>query len=86
MSLERRLALLAAARRSGAQVIEDDYDSEFRFSGRPVPALRGLDRSEAVILVGSFNKLLFPSLRLGYLVLPQSLMDRFLAFRYQADA
>jgi GntR family transcriptional regulator / MocR family aminotransferase len=86
MSLERRLALLAAARRSGAQVIEDDYDSEFRFSGRPVPALRGLDRSGAVILVGSFNKVLFPSLRLGYLVLPQSLMDRFLAFRYQADA
>jgi GntR family transcriptional regulator / MocR family aminotransferase len=66
MSLERRLALLAAARRSGAQVIEDDYDSEFRFSGRPVPALRGLDRSEAVILAGSFNKVLFPSLRLGY--------------------
>jgi GntR family transcriptional regulator/MocR family aminotransferase len=86
MSLERRLSLLAAARRSGARVIEDDYDSEFRFSGRPVPALRGLDRSEAVILAGSFNKVLFPSLRLGYLVLPQSLMDRFLAFRYQADA
>ncbi len=86
MSLERRLALLAAARRSGALVIEDDYDSEFRFSGRPVPALRGLDRSGTVILVGSFNKVLFPSLRLGYLVLPQTLMDRFLAFRYQADA
>jgi GntR family transcriptional regulator/MocR family aminotransferase len=86
MSLERRLALLAAARRSGAHVIEDDYDSEFRFSGRPVPALRGLDRSEAVILAGSFNKVLFPSLRIGYLVLPQSLMDRFLAFRYHADA
>ena len=85
MSLERRLALLAAARRSGARVIEDDYDSEFRFAGRPVPALRGLDRSEAVILAGSFNKVLFPSLRLGYLVLPQSLMDRFLAFRYQVD-
>ena len=60
MSLERRLALLAAARRSGARVIEDDYDSEFRFSGRPVPALRGLDRSGAVILAGSFNKVLFP--------------------------
>jgi GntR family transcriptional regulator / MocR family aminotransferase len=86
MSLERRLALLTAARRSSARVIEDDYDSEFRFSGRPVPALRGLDRSGAVILLGSFNKVLFPSLRLGYLVLPQSLMDRFLAFRYQADA
>jgi GntR family transcriptional regulator/MocR family aminotransferase len=86
MSLERRLALLAEARRSGAQVIEDDYDSEFRFSGKPVPALRGLDRSGIVILAGSFNKVLFPSLRLGYLVLPQSLMDGFLAFRYQADA
>ena len=86
MSLERRLALLAAARRAGAWVIEDDYDSEFRFSGKPVPALRGLDRSETVILAGSFNKVLFPSLRLGYLVLPHSLMDRFLEFRYQADA
>src|SRR5205823_7587033 len=85
MSLERRLALLAAARRSSARVIEDDYDSEFRFSGRPVPALRGLDRSGTVILVGSFNKVLFPSLRLGYLVLPQSRMHRFLSFRYQAD-
>ena len=72
MSLERRLALLGAARRSGAQVIEDDYDSEFRFSGRPVPALRGLDRSGAVILAGGFNKVLFPSLRLAYLVLLQS--------------
>ena len=51
-----------------------------------MPALRRLDRSGAVILAGSFNKVLFPSLRLGYLVLPQSLMDRFLAFRYQADA
>jgi GntR family transcriptional regulator/MocR family aminotransferase len=86
MSLERSLALLGAARRSGAHVIEDDYDSEFRFSGGPVPALRRLDRSAAVILAGSFNKVLFRSLRLGYLVLPQSLMDRFLAFRYQADA
>jgi GntR family transcriptional regulator/MocR family aminotransferase len=86
MSLERRLALLAVARRSGAKVIEDDYDSEFRFSGRPVPALRGLDRSDTVIFAGSFNKVLFPSLRLGYLVLPQSLMDRFLAFRYEVDA
>lgn len=86
MSLERRLALLAAARRAGARVIEDDYDSEFRFSGKPVPALRGLDRSETVILAGSFNKVLFPSLRLGYLVLPPSLVDRFLAFRYEADA
>jgi GntR family transcriptional regulator/MocR family aminotransferase len=85
MSLERRLALLAATQRSDARVIEDDYDSEFRFSGKPVPALRGLDRSGGVILVGSFNKLLFPSLRLGYLVLPHSLMDRFLALRYQAD-
>lgn len=69
----------------GAFVIEDDYDSEYRFEGRPLPPLQSLDRSSNVILTGSFSKLLFPSLRLGYVVLPPSLVDYFLAFRLQTD-
>lgn len=85
MSLERRLAVLEWASRTGAFVIEDDYDSEYRFEGRPVPALHSLDQNSNVIVIGSFSKLLFPSLRLGYVVLPASLVDHFLAFRYQTD-
>jgi GntR family transcriptional regulator / MocR family aminotransferase len=85
MSLERRMAVLKWASRVGAFVIEDDYDSEYRFEGRPVPALQSLDRSSNVILIGSFSKLLFPSLRLGYVVLPPCLVDFFLAFRYRTD-
>src|SRR5450755_3326325 len=85
MSIERRLELLEWASEAAAFVIEDDYDSEYRFEGRPVPALQGLDRHGSVILLGSFNKLLFPSVRLGYAVLPPTLVDRFLAFRYGAD-
>jgi GntR family transcriptional regulator/MocR family aminotransferase len=85
MSTERRLELLAWASAAGAFVIEDDYDSEYRFEGRPVSALQGLDRNGSVILLGTFNKLLFPSLRLGYAVLPPTLVDRFLAFRYGTD-
>jgi GntR family transcriptional regulator/MocR family aminotransferase len=85
MSLERRMEVLKYASSVGAFVIEDDYDSEYRFEGRPVPALLSLDRGSSVILVGSFSKLLFPSLRLGYLVLPASLADYFSAFRYQTD-
>lgn len=85
MSLERRMEVLKCASRVGAFVIEDDYDSEYRFEGRPVPALHSLDRSSSVILTGSFSKLLFPSLRLGYVVLPPSLVDYFLAFRLQTD-
>lgn len=85
MSLERRLAVLHWASRTGAFVIEDDYDSEYRFEGQPVPALQSLDENSNVILIGSFSKTLFPSLRLGYIVLPPSLVDYFLAFRYQTD-
>ena len=76
LSLPRRLALLEWARRSGALIFEDDYDSEFRYAGRPVPALQGLDRHGQVLFAGSFSKVLFPSLRLGYLVVPQDLVDR----------
>ncbi len=85
MSLERRTALLDWAAHAGAFVIEDDYDSEFRFEGRPVPALQGLDENANVILVGSFSKLLFPSLRIGYVVLPDALVGYFRAFRYRTD-
>jgi len=75
MSLPRRLALLDWARASGALIFEDDYDSEYRYAGPPVPALQGLDRHGVVLFAGSFSKVLFPSLRLGYLVLPPDLVD-----------
>lgn len=79
MSLRRRLALLEWARRSGTFIFEDDYDSEYRYSGRPVPALQGLDRSGVVIFAGSFSAVLFPALRLGYLVVPPEMVDIFAA-------
>lgn len=81
MSLPRRLELLEWARRSGALLFEDDYDSEYRYSGRPVPALQGLDRAGSVLFSGTFNKVLFPSLRMGYLVVPPDLVDAFAALR-----
>jgi GntR family transcriptional regulator/MocR family aminotransferase len=77
MSLRRRLQLLEWAQKSGALIFEDDYDSEYRYSGRPIPALQGLDRSELVLFAGSFSKVLFPSLRLGYLVIPWDLVPYF---------
>jgi GntR family transcriptional regulator/MocR family aminotransferase len=75
MSLARRLRLLEWAGHSGALILEDDYDSEYRYTGRPVPALQGLDRRGVVLFTGSFSKVLFPSLRLGYLVVPPDLVD-----------
>jgi GntR family transcriptional regulator/MocR family aminotransferase len=79
MSLPRRLQLLEWARRSGALIFEDDYDSEYRYAGRPVPALQSLDRNGCVLFAGSFSKVLFPSLRLGYLAIPVDLVDYFAA-------
>src|SRR3984885_3479474 len=85
MSLERRMALLSWASRAGAFVIEDDYDSEYRFEGPPLPALQSLDNHSSVIFIGSFSKTLFPALRVGYVVLPAPLIDFFLSFRYRTD-
>lgn len=79
LSLARRLELLEWARTKGALIFEDDYDSEYRYVGRPLPALQGLDRHGVVCFAGSFSKVLFPSLRLGYLVVPAPLVDRFAA-------
>jgi len=79
MSLGRRLSLLEWARRSRTIIFEDDYDSEYRYSGRPIPALQGLDRAGVVIFAGSFTDVLFPALRLGYMVLPADMVEIFAA-------
>ena len=81
MSLPRRLALLDWAGRVGAWVVEDDFDSEYRYEGRPLAALQGLDNDGRVVYVGTFSKFLFPSLRLGYIVAPPNLVDAFVAAR-----
>ena len=75
MPLARRLELLEAAERFGAYVIEDDYDSEFQFQGRPVSALQGLDPEGRVLYVGTFSKILQPGLRVGYAVVPSALTE-----------
>ena len=77
MSVTRRLQLLDRANRWGAWVLEDDYDSEYRYAGKPLPALQGLDGTGRVLYMGSFSKTLFPSLRLGFLVLPADLIEPF---------
>ena len=94
MSAARRLELLAHASRTGAVIIEDDYDSEFRYEGRPLAALQGLDEGGRVIYTGTLSKVLLPALRLGYMVAPPSLQpaitgakwltDRHVALLYQA--
>lgn len=85
MSLPRRLQLIEWADQQDAWILEDDYDSEYRYAGRPLAALQGLDRTDRVIYVGSFSKVLFPSLRLGYLVVPPSLVDGFRRARQVLD-
>ncbi len=78
LSLPRRLALLAWAAEAGAWILEDDYDSEFRYTGHALPALKSLDRANRVLFAGSFSKVLHPALRLGYLVVPAELGEAFL--------
>jgi GntR family transcriptional regulator/MocR family aminotransferase len=85
MSVARRLELLDWARRSGSWIIEDDYDSEFRYASRPITALQGLDDAGSVIYVGTFSKVMFPSLRLAYMVVPDSLLDRMHTVRFFSD-
>lgn len=85
MSMGRRLELIAWARAAGAWIIEDDYASEFRYAGAPLASLQGLDGGERVIYVGTFNKSLFPGLRLGYLVAPKGLTDALAGLRRLAD-
>lgn len=85
MSLARRLALLEWAKAANAYILEDDYDSEYRFAGRPLATLQGLDNADRVIYVGTFSKILAPALRLGYLILPPLLVEPFLAVRRLLD-
>jgi GntR family transcriptional regulator/MocR family aminotransferase len=85
MSLARRLALLDWAKRANAYIIEDDYESEFRFATRPLATLQGLDDANRVIYVGTLSKVLFPSLRIGYMILPPALVDSFLKVRRMID-
>jgi GntR family transcriptional regulator/MocR family aminotransferase len=85
MSAARRLRLLDWAQATGAWIIEDDYDSEYRYESQPIAALQGLDRDARVVYVGTFSKVLFPALRAGYIVIPPDLVDRFAAVRDAMD-
>lgn len=85
MSLPRRLEILQWAHSNESWILEDDYDTEFRYSGRPIPALFALDNGRRTIYAGSFSKVLAPSLRLGYLVLPSGLVEYFLRARSLID-
>ncbi len=86
MSTARRLTLLGWAARTGAVIVEDDYDSEFRYRGRPLTALQGLDEAGRVVYVGTFSKTLFPGLRLGFLVAPPGLVEAMACARATAPA
>lgn len=85
LSMARRLELLEWARKAGSWIVEDDYASEFRYSGRPLSSLQGLDEAERVIYIGTLNKVLFPGLRMGYVVVPRSLLQAFVSLRYVMD-
>jgi GntR family transcriptional regulator / MocR family aminotransferase len=85
MSASRRLQLLDWAEHSRAWIFEDDYDSDYRYENMPILSLQGLDRNARVVYIGTFSKVLFPSLRLGYLVIPEDLIGRFQAVRFAAE-
>ena len=85
LSASRRLQLLDWAARSGSWILEDDYDSEYRYEGMPISSLQGLDCNSRVVYIGTFSKVLFPSLRLGYLVIPNDLIERVLTVRLAMD-
>jgi GntR family transcriptional regulator/MocR family aminotransferase len=85
MSASRRFQLLEWSRQSSSWIVEDDYDSEYRYESMPIPSLQGLDPGDRVIYIGTFSKVLRPSLRLGYIVIPSDLVDRFAAIRFSMD-
>ncbi len=85
MSASRRLQLLEWAQKAGSWIVEDDYDSEYRYESMPISSLQGLDHNSRVIYIGTFSKTLFPALRLGYMVIPPDLVDRFAALRRILD-
>lgn len=85
LSLERRLALIDWARRRNAVIVEDDYDGEFRYDGRPLESLQGLDPEGRTIYIGTFSRTVFPSLRIGYLVAPEPLMPALTAAKWLSD-
>ena len=85
MTASRRLRLLEWAQNNGSWIIEDDYDSEYRYGSLPIASLQGLDRDSRVIYVGTFSKVLFPALRVGYIVIPNDLVRRFMAVREAMD-
>lgn len=85
LSLPRRLELLAWANQQNALILEDDYDSEYRYGDRPIPALQGLSQGQSVIYIGTFSKVLFPSLRIGYLVLPPHLVSVAVQAKWLSD-
>ncbi|GAB6990770.1 MocR-like pyridoxine biosynthesis transcription factor PdxR [Paenibacillus pini] len=85
LSMKRRIELLNWADREGSYIIEDDYDSEYRYVGQKISALAGLDMDERIIYVGSFSKVIFPALRIGYAVLPRKLVKSFLSIKNITD-
>ena len=85
MSASRRLQLLDWAQSNGSWIVEDDYDSEYRYDSMPIASLQGLDGNSRVIYIGTFSKVLFPSIRTGYMVVPPDLIDRFVAVRQALD-
>jgi GntR family transcriptional regulator/MocR family aminotransferase len=85
MPLSRRLELLSWASQTGAVIVEDDYNSEYRYEGRPLPALQGIDTGGCVFYTGTFSKVLFPSIRIGYLVVPQRYVELLTAAKVLSD-
>ena len=85
MSLNRRLELLDYCSSIGSWILEDDYDSEYRYNGHPLSSLQGIDNNNSVIYMGTFSKVMFPGLRLGYLIVPENLIESFTAAKMLTD-
>jgi GntR family transcriptional regulator/MocR family aminotransferase len=85
LTLDRRLALLEWARRENAVILEDDYDGEFHYDGRPLESLQGLDSDGRIVYTGTFSRTVFPALRIGYLIPPKSLVPAFTAAKWLSD-